>query len=506
MKLRVASHAEGTTLQRRRMWSRLATTAALALAAACLDLTDAPREQRSVESLAIRAENLQPGSFAWDAELLSGADSNVSGYGVPFSLRAGDTLHLFVTAAHSPGSISIYRLGWYDGVGARLLAQHVNLALRSQGACSAPTPGPSVCDWSETDRFIIDPDWTPGVYLAKFADSLGRARAFPFVVRSDHPAALVVVLPFATYQAYNAWGGTNLYRGPGLTPAEAYAARAVKVSFARPFDKRTLWGHILGLDYVLVRWLEQNAYDATYMTDYDFHGGLGGDSATVAWLFAGHSEYWTWPMWLRANAARNQGINLAFLGGNDSYWVTRFETVSVNGLETPVVVCYRDRARDPYGSTPGLSTVRFRSAPNSTPENSLVGIMSVGGLMRDPPVDLVVKDGSDPLMAGTGLRTGARIAGVAGWEADRIVNNGATPPGTRVLFETPYIPVGDTVASALLQATIYTSPASGALVFAAGQQGFAWGLSTYRPYVASPPLQQFLRNLLEAFRLARNSH
>ena len=64
--------------------------AALALATACLDLTGASRQQRSVESLAIRAENSKPGSVEWDAGLISGADSNVSGYGVPFSLHAGD--------------------------------------------------------------------------------------------------------------------------------------------------------------------------------------------------------------------------------------------------------------------------------------------------------------------------------------------------------------------------------------------------------------------------------
>ena len=130
--------------------------------------------------------------------------------------------------------------------------------------------------------------------------------------------------------------------------------------------------------------------------------------------------------------------------------------------------------------------------------------MSPGGmLVKSPPVDLVVANGSDPLMAGTGLSTGEHIPRVAGWEGDRIIDNGVTPDGIRVLFQSPYVPVGDSTVTGLLQATIYEWPASGSLVYASGEPGFAWGLSTYQQRVARPPLQQFLRNVLEAFVVAR---
>jgi hypothetical protein len=279
----------------------------------------------------------------------------------------------------------------------------------------------------------------------------------------------------------------------------------VKVSFARPFTQRLVRGSILRVDYLLVRWLERNAYDVGYVTDYDFDAGRGPEP-DFAWLFAGHSEYWSWGMWLRAHAAREQGLSLGFLGGNDAYWVIRFEHIVVNGLVAPVVVCYRDATRDPLGGTPGLATVHFAVPPNNAPENALVGVgHAPHALIRSGPVDLVVVNGSDPLLAGTGLRTGDHIPRVAGWEADRIVNNGVTPPGIRVLFEGRYVPMSDTMPSGLLQSTVYTWPASGAMVFAAGQPGFAWGLSTYRGYLARPPLEQFLRNLLTAFVAARRT-
>jgi hypothetical protein len=481
----------------------LALSASVLLAGACLDRAGAPVVSGPASSLAIAEENLRPGVAGWDTELHNAPDSVIAGYGLPFSLQAGDTLRLFVTAKRAPVSTAIYRLGWYNGAGARLMAEHHQLRVVSDGACSPPTLGPAVCSWPETDRFVIDPGWLPGVYLARFADSLGRTAAFPFVVRSPRRTAFVVVLPFATYHAYNDWGGASLYRGAGATPQEAYTNRAVKVSFARPFTQRIVRGPILRLDYLLVRWLERNAYDVSYVTDYDFDAGRGAEP-DFAWLFAGHSEYWSWPMWLRANAARAEGRSLGFLGGNDAYWVIRFEHITVNGRVAPVVVCYRDATRDPLGGTPGLATVRFAAPPNNAPENALVGVgHAPHALIRFGPVDWVVANGADPLLAGTGLKTGDHIPRVAGWEADRIINNGVTPAGIRVLFEAPYTPASDTLASGLLQSTVYTWPASGAIVYAAGHPGFAWGLSTYRGAVARPPLEQFLRNLLQAFVAAR---
>ena len=474
-----------------------------ALVCACLDSLGAPDSSTPGKSVVIWNENLQPGSNAWDGGPL-GADSDIGGYGLPISLQAGDTLHLFASARNGPLSIGIYRLGWYGGAGGRLVASHSGLPAVNQEQCSSPLPGPSVCNWSETDRFLVDA-WIPGVYIARFVDTLGKVRLFPFVVRSTRPAAFTVVLPFATYQAYNLWGGTSLYGGPGATRQESYANRAVKVSFARPFSNAIIQGPFLGLDYMLVRWLEENAYDVNYITDFDFHNGVGADPQSSGWLFAGHSEYWTWPMWQRANAGRDQGINLAFLGGNDIYWLSRFETVRVNGLYAPVVVCYRDTSRDPLGTTPGQSTVLFRFPPNNTPENSLIGVMSSWPiLVWGTPIDLVVANGSDPLMAGTGLTTGEHIPHVAGGEGDRIVDNGATPPDMRVLFQSPYVSALDSVTPGVMQSTVYQWQPSGALVFAGGDIGFAWGVSTYRNWVARPALQQLLINLLQAFLAARN--
>ena len=448
---------------------------------------------------------MRSGSPSWDVGLDAPTSTPVAGYVLPMSVQPGDTLHVFLMAPKNLASVRIYRLGWYGGSGARLVAEALDASVPSQPPCAAPLPGPSVCDWTETNHFVIDGLWEPGVYLAKFSSAEGGVGSYPFVVRSNRPALFEVILPFSTYEAYNNWGGTSLYGGPGSSRQESYTNRAVKVSFARPFSVPILHFQFLNVDYLLVRWLEQNGYDVNYITDYDFHLDRGVDQQAVGWLFAGHSEYWSWQMWLRAKNALTQRVSLGFLGGNDIYWLVRYESVSLGGLDAPVLVCYRDAARDPDGATPGLATVRFRSTPNNTPENSLVGVMTVSGTqVQNPPVDLVVANGADPLMSGTGLATGDHISKVAGWEGDRIVDNGATPSGIRVLFQSPYVPVGGSAANDLLQATVYQAQSSTAIVYASGDVGFAWGLSTYGKHAARPALQIFLQNVLQAFAQARS--
>jgi hypothetical protein len=479
---------------------RLLSATAIAAGALCACLEPLPPDVIPAGgSLAVWEENHRDGSNGWDDGESVAADSVLSGFGLPGSVQIGETLHVFVSARQPLRTIAAYRLGWYNGAGGRLVEQHRGVATPDQPACSPAVPGPMVCPWSETDRFVVGPGWKPGVYVVRMVDALGWSRTFPFVVRSNQAAPFTVVLSFATYAAYNQWGGTSLYGGPGATRQESYATRAVETSFARPFSASVIQGQFFGVDYLLVRWLEHNAYDVNYLTDFDFHLGRGIDP-TAGWLFAGHSEYWTWPMWLRANDARNRGINLAFLGGNDIYWLARFETVTGSGWDIPVLVCFRDATRDPLGNVPGLATVQFRSSPNNTPENALVGIMSGHpSLVRGSPIDLVVADGSDPLLSGTGLTTGAHISRVAGWEADRIVDNGATPPGIRTLFQSPFISGEDSVTQGVMQSTVYTWSPSGALVYASGEPGFAWGLESVGTRVARPPLERLLRNVLQAF-------
>ena len=69
------------------------------------------------------------------------------------------------------------------------------------------------CGWPESFALPIGADWPSGYYRAVLRAGEHEAEHF-FVVRSANPGAHarhVLVLATNTYQAYNAWGGLNLY-------------------------------------------------------------------------------------------------------------------------------------------------------------------------------------------------------------------------------------------------------------------------------------------------------
>ena len=70
---------------------------------------------------------------------------------------------------------------------------------------------------------------------------------------------MLLVLPTATYQAYNTWGGKSLYRDKnGGADTVSGTERAVKVSFDRPLDQNDMdRDRYFGPDFDMVQWLER---------------------------------------------------------------------------------------------------------------------------------------------------------------------------------------------------------------------------------------------------------
>src|SRR5438034_2695192 len=164
-----------------------------------------------------------------------------------------------------------------------------------------------------------------------------------------------------TYQAYNSWGGRSLYSSP----------RAYKVSFDRPYQDDGTGDFLFLGENNFVRWMEKSGYDVTYSTTVDTHTNGGLLLNYRGLLAAGHNEYWSRPMYDAAVAARDAGVNLAFLGANPVYWQVRFEPSS-SGLPNRVMVCYKDATLDPITDT-SLKTVNWRDPLLNRPEQTLVG-------------------------------------------------------------------------------------------------------------------------------------
>jgi hypothetical protein len=461
----------------------------------------------------IVVENQKQGSTGWRLERAGFAVANdtakqIKGYASRTSVGKGGsiTFHVTVRPAQSY-TIDIYRIGWYQGRGGRLMRHVGPLRGSRQPSCPADsTSGLIECDWSPSYALRVPKAWTTGVYLALLTNARRFQNYVVFVVRDDRRVAdLLYQQSVTTYQAYNNYPndertGKSLYdEGGGRSYGQdtvAGAKRAVRVSFDRPY-KDDGGGQFLVWEYYLVRWLERSGYDVSYTTDIDTHENPQRLLSYRGFLAVGHDEYWSKEMYDGVDAARNAGVNLAFLGANIDYWQIRFEPSPLTGAANRTIVCYKKRPLDPVqGPT---TTVTWESSYLNRSEQRLIGVQSTTYILPDSPhFPYVVTDSEHWIFAGTGFADGASVPGIVGYETDRFSPEYGEPeavPGTYTLLSRSPI-VDWSGASDYSNSSIYQAP-SGAWVFAAGTIAWSWGLA--KPGVANPRIQRMTANLLDRF-------
>ncbi len=492
--------------------------AALALAVAALALTwsAAPPRARAVPARpavpvrgAMYRENQRPGSSAWRSNALARqtaasvdhaaqqdvwTDTPIRGYASASSINHGETITFFVGTTYPSYALDVYRMGWYGGDGARLIARVESLPGQNQPV-PAPDPDTGLLElhWQASYMLQTGADWPSGVYLIKLLATKDVTNYIPFVVRADGQTAQIVYqVPFATYQAYNNWGGKSLYDW-----ASSDGVAAVKVSFDRPYADWDGSGGFFDGDYNMIRWLEKQGYDVTYIASQDLDAGTQTLARGKLFLSAFHDEYWTRAMRENLTAARDAGLSIAFFASDDIDWQVRFEPSSA-GAPRHIVVCYRKARLDPlYPTNPALTTVHWYERPLNEPTNALLGNMYAGEIGAATGTwpeggDWVVANADSWVYAGTGLQDGDRIPRLVGYEYDRAFDNGAGPPGLLLLSDSA---IGDNHANG----TIYVA-ASGAIVFSAGTSYWPFELddNDYRSYGADPRVQIMTANILNA--------
>ena len=450
---------------------------------------------------AIQKENALPGTTAWQASV--GGD--ISLYGSQIAVAPGDRVDMHVSTANRY-RLTVYRLGWYAGAGARLITCVRGCDGDMQGRAQ---PGPAIPEgptsarppiragWPVTDSIQTDTSWTSGYYLTEAVltsgPNAGRVATTFFIVHENQQpigSRILVHVPVNTWEAYNRWGGKSLY--------DFYGPRAYRVSFDRPFGdmaQTPMWWEIQ-----LVRFLEREGYDVSYQTDLDTNTDPGSLLRHRAVLDAGHDEYWTSGIRDAFDTALAQGTNLAFMGSNEAYWRIKYE----DGDRT--IFGYKSL----YDPAPSLEdkTALFREI--GRPECNLMGVLHQFLVSLPYALDYGVTDAgaADPWLAGTGFARGDTVTGVVGREHD-VINpypESCFHPELTVLFHYDGKGVdqnGDAVR--------FTAP-SGARVFASGAQQFAWALDDWRsdgtlfpvPPIepwhgvpVDPRLQQFMRNALD---------
>jgi len=145
----------------------------------------------------------------------SQAPRAIEGFADVTSAVAGDDVTLFVNTVAHIFHVEAYRMGYYQGLGARLVWTSDEVRGIEQPPPTV-TPGLNTvqCSWAPSLSVPIDESWPPGAYLLKLVGDFGEQQYIPLCVRDDaSTAAFVVQHAVTTWQAYNLWGGYSLYNG-----------------------------------------------------------------------------------------------------------------------------------------------------------------------------------------------------------------------------------------------------------------------------------------------------
>jgi hypothetical protein len=442
----------------------------------------------------IAEENSKAGDDRWaPRHNASGMDLPVQGYTTRESVAPGETLE-FCISSEQAYQIEIHRIGWYGGAGGRPLTTVEGHPL------SQPKPRPQAedrklvtCDWEVTDRIDVPTDWVSGLYYARFVPEIAEeVAAFPFVVKEQTPStAAVLQLPMNTLSAYNSWGGASLY---GHRTADKFDSPGDAVSFDRPYTN-PYHSHIAYAIH-LIRWMEKEGFDVSYIVNTDMDRDPDLISNYKLAICAGHSEFWSVPQYKSFKRARDQGTNLAFMGGNMGMWSVDF----------------RSGNHRTYNCDKDDSALMFRN--RGMPEAELTGLKGSGaGLWKLPNLTVDASSLDHVWMEGTGFEAGDEVVGVVGHEWDFTAEESPDDLTRYFHYESGTSQWDELTGDEDADVVSYKA-SSGATVFHSSTLGYpyqldpdptwdhAWPYSRVREYKPevmepNPQLQNFQRNVFD---------
>jgi fibronectin type 3 domain-containing protein len=489
----------------------------------------------------VACENTKPGDPPSDWQIEGVGDPSIQGFATSMSVNVGQAVYFKIKTPASSYHIDILRLGYYGGDGARKIASNIqpsaNLPQAQPNCLTDSSTGLIDCgNWGVSASWSVPADAVSGLYVAHLVrdDTGGESQIF-FVVRDDSSHSDVVLKTSdATWEAYNAYGGNSLYTCtvscPSGNPAGYKAAYAV--SYNRPFDGTLATDNGLSdpfyAEYQLIRFLERNGYDLSYVSQHDVESNPGLLQNHKVFISSGHDEYWSAGERQGVEAARDAGVNLAFFSGNEVFWKTRWASSS-DGSSTSyrTLVTYKDTHfptpvdpespnvttgtwRDPRFSPPGDAgrpesslTGQYFLVNSGTSEIKVPAAFSGLRFWRNTLVSTLTPGQTLTLSPGTGT---------LGYEWDVGFDNGFQPAGRISLSSTTvngvqtfkdYGTQVENNTTATHSLSLYRAP-SGALVFGAGTVQWSWGLDVTNAWgragpdgsAPDPTMQQATVNLM----------
>jgi hypothetical protein len=442
---------------------------------------------------------------------LAGVTNYIEGFADNMSVNHGQTINFKINTNCKNYRIDIYRLGYYAGLGARKIT-----TISMTAASVQPTPLTNLPiglvdagNWSVTASWAVPATAVSGVYIAHLVrqDTVAGENHITFVVRDDNTQHdIVFQTSDLTWQAYNGWGGYNLYGGSGLSTTSN--GRAYKVSYNRPVGTRDEIGivsgsqdFVFGAEVCAIRWLEANGYDVCYIAGVD-SDRIGSQLTNhKVFLSVGHDEYWSGGQRANVEAARAAGVNLVFLSGNEVFWKTRWEpSIDPSATAYRTLVCYKETRDgkpidplDPPTWTGSWRDPRFSPpADGGRPENALTGqLWTVDSWRSDiltiPYPMTLLRFWRNTNVAKTAAgKSASLVQNYLGYEWDESPDNGFRPGGlihlssTTLAVQTYLLDYGINVGAytATHSLSLYRYPNSGALVFGAGTAFWVWGLDS----------------------------
>ena len=342
----------------------------------------------------------------------------IEGYFDLTSLRCGESTQINLVGSDQ-ATVEIYRMGYYGGVGARLVEKKKIAS-----------------DW----KFTAGDKYLPGQYLFKLK-AFNRTSTFvPLVISNPSaPSEITFISSVLTWQSYNQWGGYSLYKGPD----GKRETRSSDVSFLRPYDGDGS-GQFQYMEFPIIKAAEKLGLSVNYATDFDLDSKADLLVNSKAIVFGGHSEYWTTNMRDAVENAVDRGVNLIVFGGNTAY-----NRIDINNFEISNIKEWRSLGR---------------------PEIDLLGSQY---FVLNYKRDMVIETQQWPFNS---LPKGSIIKGVFGYEADTpITFNG---PPVETIARSAILPTEKSIPA---MATYYTRP-SGAGILNMATNGWVCAMENKCPW------------------------
>ena len=392
----------------------------------------------ALSSTWVKEENAKPGvkmtAAGWKNLDLSAAEGSALWLNqTAVSCGATVDIHAALYTSNStpitsiPRTFAAWRIGYYNGAGAREVWRSSPIKLKKRDAnISRDATRYTEADWPTTTSFTVGNDWTPGFYLIIAFSAFGQIEnAAPLIVRSPVGSSkLVMMQSFLTWQMYNSFGGRSGYLGPGKDGISDSDERSRLVSFDRPILGSG--SYAIQRDAIpFVQFVEKEGLNVDEESDLDINQWPSITSKYAGVIVGGHAEYFTNRMFKTFIAARNDGTNIAILGGNTAYWQTRLEP-SKYGPDRHVIM-YRTATEDPNHNLDQV-TIEFGNKRLNTPPSLISGEQTSGvhvyGTLNPVKIPLWLHVSNKTPIAGLSSDS----------EVEATTPNAAEPPNVHILY------------------------------------------------------------------------